>query len=230
MALMSSFICSSNNNIPRISQMVHKLCDNFSPPLSTYTYPKGAYVHAERPDAEADADAADAKRPEITYHAFPSPTRLASDDVESRLRDLGFGYRARYVAGTAQLLCEQATQRITESEDRKPNAISEGEVDDSVYAYLHSLRNLSYEEAREELRQFPGIGPKVAECVVRSAADSLCSCILLMALDQHSSIPVDRHVFQFAERWYGIRNKRYEEVADRLRKIWGDQAGWAHTV
>jgi len=51
-----------------------------------------------------------------------------------------------------------------------------------------------------------------------------------MSLDQHSSIPVDRHVFQFAERWYHIRSKKYEEIADRLRELWGERAGWAHTV
>lgn len=51
-----------------------------------------------------------------------------------------------------------------------------------------------------------------------------------MSLDQYSSIPVDRHVFQFAERWYHIRSKKYEDIADRLREIWGERAGWAHTV
>lgn len=58
----------------------------------------------------------------------------------------------------------------------------------------------------------------------------ISSCILLMSLDQHSSIPVDRHVFQFAERWYHIRSKKYEVIADRLRELWGERAGWAHTV
>lgn len=51
-----------------------------------------------------------------------------------------------------------------------------------------------------------------------------------MSLDQASSIPVDRHVFNFADRWYHIRSKRYEDVAEKLRAIWGERAGWAHTV
>lgn len=53
-------------------------------------------------------------------------------------------------------------------------------------------------------------------------------------MDQPSSIPVDRHVFQFAERWYKIKTKGglkgYEYIADRFRALWGPYAGWAHSV
>jgi N-glycosylase/DNA lyase len=60
------------------------------------------------------------------------------------------------------------------------------------------------------------------------------SCILLMSMDQPSSIPVDRHVFQFAERWYHIKTKGglkgYETIANRFRQLWGPYAGWAHSV
>ena len=51
-----------------------------------------------------------------------------------------------------------------------------------------------------------------------------------MSLDQNASIPVDRHVFQFAERWYHFRSKRYEDIAEKFRALWGERAGWAHTV
>jgi 3-methyladenine DNA glycosylase/8-oxoguanine DNA glycosylase len=33
----------------------------------------------------------------------------------------------------------------------------------SVDGYLHSLRDMTYSQARSELLQFPGVGPKVAE-------------------------------------------------------------------
>lgn len=60
------------------------------------------------------------------------------------------------------------------------------------------------------------------------------SCILLMSMDQPSSIPVDRHVYQFAERWYRIKTKGglkgYEVIADKFRSLWGPYAGWAHSV
>ncbi len=59
---------------------------------------------------------------------------------------------------------------------------------------------------------------------------SPCSCILLMSLDKPGSIPVDRHVFAFAEKKYRIRSKNYEEIAEKLRALWGDYAGWAHSI
>jgi N-glycosylase/DNA lyase len=37
-------------------------------------------------------------------------------------------------------------------------------------------------------------------------------------------------VFQFAEKWYRLRTKRYEEIADYFRALWGEYAGWAHSV
>lgn len=207
---MCAFICSSNNNIPRISQMVHKLCDHFTEPLGYYTYPKGAYLRRSiDPDEKHEVPVIEPLT--LTYHPFPTPTQLAQPDVEARLRELGFGYRARFIAGAAQTLCKRA-------HDSLGSDANSFQINAAVDMYLASLRKMSYYDARDELIQLPGIGPKVADC------------ILLMSLDQPSSIPVDRHVFQFAERWYGIRSKRYEDIADRLREIWGDRAGWAHSV
>ncbi|KAL4399789.1 8-oxoguanine glycosylase Ogg1 [Malassezia pachydermatis] len=174
------------------------------------------------PDDVYMASEIDTEPLHIPYHPFPSPTRLAAPDVETRLRALGFGYRAKFLAGTAQALVEMAQQHLLPDTEPKP-----ARLDEQVYTYLHSLRSMSYEEAREKLLLLPGIGPKVAEYVY---VGTDCSCILLMSLDQASSIPVDRHVFQFAERWYGIRSKKYEEVAEKLRRIWGHRAGWAHSV
>ncbi|KAL2885430.1 N-glycosylase/DNA lyase [Ceratocystis lukuohia] len=71
-----SFICSSNNNISRISQMVQKLCIEYGP-----------FV---------------AKIGDEVFHDFPSPEEMAGEDVEATLRALGFGYRARYLADTAK--------------------------------------------------------------------------------------------------------------------------------
>ena len=139
-------------------------------------------------------------------------------DVESKLRALGFGYRAKFLTRTAQALCE----KVQGGSDTMP-----ADINDAVYKHLLSLRTQTYEDARSELMTLPGIGPKVAEYV---NIPLIFSCILLMSLDQASSIPVDRHVFSFADRWYHIRSKRYEDVADKLRAIWGERAGWAHTV
>ncbi len=65
-----SFICSSNNNIPRIVQMLDKV-------RSTYGRSLGFVAGRE-------------------YHAFPTPAALAGVS-EVELRELGLGYRAMYV-------------------------------------------------------------------------------------------------------------------------------------
>lgn len=59
--------------------------------------------------------------------------------VEAQLQDLGFGYRARFLQGSAH--------QIMSSHGPK---------------WLHDLRNIPYLEARAALLTLPGVGPKVA--------------------------------------------------------------------
>lgn len=73
-----SFICSSNNNIERISTMVGKLCSKYGDFILEFEGTK--------------------------YYTFPSPAVLAKENVEGELRTLGFGYRAKYIHQTAKLL------------------------------------------------------------------------------------------------------------------------------
>ena len=55
--------------------------------------------------------------------------------------------------------------------------------------YLESLRTIEDRElVRTKLCDFPGIGPKVADCIA------------LFSLDQEDVIPVDTHVWQIACR------------------------------
>ncbi|KIO26234.1 hypothetical protein M407DRAFT_74793, partial [Tulasnella calospora MUT 4182] len=143
--------------------------------------------------------------PEQTFHPFPPPEALAHPSVDSRLRELGFGYRAKYIQKTAALLCER---------HKDPQN------------WLKSLRTKTIEEAREALLELHGVGPKVADC------------ILLMSLDKASIVPVDTHVYQIAVKHYGLRAPLkgnmtpvlYAQVAQKLAGVWGDYAGWAHSV
>lgn len=83
-----------------------------------------------------------------------------------------------------------------------------------------------YRKAHEELLQLQGVGPKVADCVC------------LMGLGWGESVPVDTHVWQFAQRDYKFGKGRhksltkatYEAVGDYFRQLWGKEAGWAHSV
>ena len=40
------------------------------------------------------------------FHDFPGPRALAGKGVEAHLRELGFGYRAKYIAETARIVTE----------------------------------------------------------------------------------------------------------------------------
>ncbi|KAF5373836.1 hypothetical protein D9758_000640 [Tetrapyrgos nigripes] len=185
-----SFICSSNNNISRITKMVNSLCTHYSPPL----------LHLADPSCP---------KTRVAYHAFPSPSDLAQPEVSSKLRSLGFGYRADFIQKTAQMLVE-----------------SHGTAAEK---WLMDLRNEPTEKAREELLKFMGVGRKVADCV------------LLMSLDKKEVIPVDTHVHQIAIKHYGLKGsvngkktamtpKLYDEVNTKLVGVWGNYAGWAHSV
>src|SRR5271170_1709198 len=77
------------------------------------------------------------------YYDFPHPARLADPAVEQNLRQLGFGYRAKYIQTTAHMIANV-----------KPTA------------WLSSLREKSYPETKESLLELSGVGPKVADCVV----------------------------------------------------------------
>ena len=66
-----SFICSSNNNIKRITQMVSNMCIHFGELIGSLN--------------------------SVDYYSFPSIQRLSEKDVEDKLRKLSFGYRAKYI-------------------------------------------------------------------------------------------------------------------------------------
>jgi N-glycosylase/DNA lyase len=73
-----SFICSSNNNISRIKSMVLNLCKIFGKKMGTLNG--------------------------IDIYSFPKIENLVLNDIEPTLRQLGFGYRAGYIAKSAKYL------------------------------------------------------------------------------------------------------------------------------
>lgn len=173
---LCSFICSSNNNIKRISQMVTNLCKYFGPLISSY---QGR-----------------------DYYGFPDPDVLQHPDIESKLRSLGFGYRAKYIQQTARLL--QQEKGGTE--------------------YLHALRSLPYREAHDALLQFTGVGPKVADCVCLMSLDKT-DCI---PVDTHVwQIAVRDYK---VGRGKALNKALYATVGDYFRTLWGPYAGWAHSI
>lgn len=74
-----SFICSSNNNIPRITKMVNAIRANYGEPLTI--------IGKE------------------TFYSFPSMERLLSHATDADFRNkCGLGYRSKYILETLQIL------------------------------------------------------------------------------------------------------------------------------
>jgi N-glycosylase/DNA lyase len=146
------FICSSNNNIIRISQMVHKLCVHYGPLIG----------HID----------------EEPYHDFPTADALTGKEVEPHLRQLGFGYRARYIAQTAVMVAGHEAGWLDRL--RNPESPLLGHQPKPAGDMLEGGRE-GYRHAHEQLLALQGVGPKVADCVS------------LMGLGWGEAVPVDTH-------------------------------------
>ncbi|MCJ1468489.1 8-oxoguanine glycosylase ogg1 [Pseudocyphellaria aurata] len=191
------FICSSNNNILRISQMMEKLCVHYGPLIG----------HFE-------------SRP---YYDMPSPAILSHPDVEAHLRQLGFGYRAKYLYQTAVLMQEHESGWLDGL--RNPESPMLGHKVFSAGEMLLGGRE-GYRSAHDQLLALQGVGLKVADCVC------------LMGLGWGEAVPVDTHVWQIAQRDYkfgkgkhrSLTKATYDDVGNHFRSLWGKEAGWAHSV
>ncbi|KAK2794812.1 8-oxoguanine glycosylase ogg1 [Onygenales sp. PD_12] len=194
-----SFICSSNNNIARISQMVEKLCLNYGPLIG----------HIDQ-------------KP---YHDFPSPHALTGSNVEARLRELGFGYRAKYIYQTALIVANNREEGWLDYL-RNPECPSFGAAAAASAGEMAEHGREGYRKAHESLLELQGVGPKVADC------------ICLMGLGWGEAVPVDTHVWQIAQRDYkfgkgkhkSLTKATYDAIANYFRNLWGKEAGWAHSV
>jgi len=86
-------------------------------------------------------------------YLFPTPDNLADASLRE-LKLCKLGYRARYVKTASKLVSSNALN-------------------------LEILKTLPYEAAKRELMKVPGVGPKVADCV------------LLFSLDKLEAFPID---------------------------------------
>lgn len=119
------------------------------------------------------------------YFSFPRLEALAGQG-EAFYASLGCGYRARYLAQTARLLAAEGTERLSA---------------------------LPTPRLREALLRLPGVGPKVADC------------ILLFAFHRTEAFPVDTWV-EKAYRSLGGTLRGREKIAAALAEKFGDLGGY----
>ncbi|KAH6782637.1 8-oxoguanine-DNA glycosylase 1 [Perilla frutescens var. frutescens] len=170
------FICSSNNNIQRITKMVDFISS------------KGRFL---------------GNVGGLDFFEFPSPEKLALLS-ESELREAGFGYRAKYIVGTAAAL------------QSKPGGGLE---------WLASLRKVDLQGAIDGLSSLPGVGPKVAACIALFSLDQHHA----IPVDTHVWQIATRYLIP---ELAGTRltPRICNRVADAFVSKYGKYAGWAQTL
>jgi N-glycosylase/DNA lyase len=120
------------------------------------------------------------------FFSFPTSETLANL-TEDELRKTGVGFRAKYIIKTCQ-------------------DIVNNNIDFDLF------RNLPTSEISEKLQKFPGVGPKIA------------SCVLLFAYARYDSFPQDVWIRRILNREYGIEDKSIGFFADQK---FGKYAGFA---
>jgi N-glycosylase/DNA lyase len=160
---LSAFICSATSNLRRIASNMESIADAM-----------GRRITLDG----------------VSRCTFPS-AGLVADSGETFLRELGLGFRAKYLAHAA-------------------SEIARGNLE------LEELRRMSYRDARTRLVDLPGIGPKIADCV------------LVFSLDKLEAFPIDRWVSRAVGEWYlDGANLKYDEIVRWAHEYFGYYAGYA---
>lgn len=133
------------------------------------------------------------------FSVFPTPEKLAGATV-SELLSCGLGFRARYVREASK-------------------AVGSGRID------FEHLRSAGYESSLDMLKSVPGIGNKIADC------------ILLFSLDKLDSFPIDRWTQRILQKYYPkivdgmttktLTDKKYRSLHERIVDYFGPYAGYS---
>ncbi|RME73624.1 MAG: DNA-binding protein [Verrucomicrobia bacterium] len=122
-------------------------------------------------------------------HALPTWERLAATSEET-LRACGLGYRARHIAAVARRLAAEP-------------------------GLLRAIEEMTWPEAREALQSLPGVGPKVADCV------------LLFGAGRLEAFPVDTWIERAMRSRYHLEGWSPAQIAHFGRVHFGHLAGLA---
>lgn len=122
----------------------------------------------------------------LEAYALPAPEVLAMRSKED-MRSLGAGYRDRYLIGAATM-------------------VAEGDLD------LEAPFGMAYDEAKKYIMKLPGVGPKVADC------------ILLFGYGKGDAFPVDTWVEKSMARFGSFPSRKAMSRYGMER--FGDDAGY----
>ena len=132
------------------------------------------------------------------FFLFPEPKILASASIQE-IKNCGTGYRSNFIISASDMVYS--------------NEIN--------FKYL---KKYEYHKAKEIISKVPGIGDKVADC------------ILLFSLDKLEAFPLDRWMIRILEKYYlnnfelstkTITNRQYEILHEKIVNYFGPYAGYA---
>lgn len=179
------FLCSATKQIVQIKQMVALLADRHGSPFSTFSSRPARCLTGDKSGAGGGSGIG----PAMPGRQLPSWERLAGA-TEDELRKCLLGFRARYIHQTALFLAAHP-------------------------GWLDETEQLPYAEAKARLVSLPGVGAKVADCV------------LLFGAGRLEAFPVDTWIIKAMAHRYALAGWSPEQVAHFGRVHFGPHAGLA---
>jgi N-glycosylase/DNA lyase len=132
------------------------------------------------------------------FYLFPIPEKIAKASI-NEIKTCGVGYRAPFI--------KEAAKMVT---SKKIN--------------FEYLKNSDYNETKRNLRLIPGVGNKVADC------------IMLFSLNKLDAFPLDTWMIKILEKYYSnefqietktITEKQYEILHKKIVDYFGPYCGYA---
>ena len=132
------------------------------------------------------------------FFVFPKPEKIAKASID-QIKTCGVGYRASFIKEAAQMV---VLKKI-----------------DFEY-----LKKCDYQEAKKNICRIPGIGNKVADC------------IMLFSLNKLEAFPLDTWMIKILEKYYSkefkietktITQKQYELLHEKIVNYFGPYCGYA---
>jgi N-glycosylase/DNA lyase len=132
------------------------------------------------------------------FFLFPTPKILSSASIQE-IKKCGVGYRSNFIIKASEMVYS--------------NQIN-----------FETLKKYEYSKAKEIISHVPGVGSKVADC------------ILLFSLDKLEAFPLDRWMIRILDKYYPnifdistktLTPKQYEILHEKIKKYFGPYAGYA---
>ena len=132
------------------------------------------------------------------FNIFPEPKKIANASIQE-IQNCGVGYRAKFIIDAAKM-------------------VESRQID------FDYLRKSNYHNAKEMILTVPGVGNKVADC------------ILLFSLDKIEAFPLDTWMIRILQKYYlekfeietkSITEKQYNILHEKIVKYFGPYAGYA---